>query len=57
MIFCAWYLILLSALVIGVYPFFIGREREAHYTASGWISALLQAAAMIAVSGRILGWW
>jgi len=49
--------LLSSAITIVGGPFLIGKPRTGKFTASAYLIALVQAAVMIALAGRILRWW
>ena len=52
----AWVLIVLAGVGAVVLPFMIGEKREP-YSASIYVSELLQQIGIVALAGRVLGWW
>lgn len=56
MIFIAWIAIVFAGLGVIVGPFLIGEPRKP-YSASNYVAVLLESAMVIALAGRVIGWW
>ena len=56
MTFVAWVAIVVSLVAVIGGPWMIGKERGP-VGAGGYVSILAQAAIMIVLAGRALGWW
>lgn len=52
----AWIAVSGSAFVVILMPFLFGKARDPYNYAS-WIGETIQAALVIALAGRVLGWW
>lgn len=54
----AWVEIALVALGTVVGPYFIGKPKKPPtYTAAWYVGSRISSAAIVAVCGRVLGWW
>lgn len=56
--FLAWYLVVAHGIVAVFYPALWGRPRKpASYGVESWCAFVVEAAVLIPICGRVLGWW
>ena len=53
---CAWFLLAIAALGFFVAPFLIGKDRG-KYTASSYLTGVVESIAIVIVVGRLFEWW
>jgi len=56
MVILAWVALVRSAIGVGVSPFVIGKPRSP-YGAGDYLGTMFEAAIVVALAGRVLGWW